>query len=318
MTRLSLLFLLAAACGGSSKPANLAPLPDDTKQATPPPAPAPEPAPAPPPPPPPVEVKLPAPQTTVKLVSGGRGKKEVLHYTPKVGAKQTLEVAMDFTGKQDAEERVVPTIVLAAEAEAKTVDNDGAVEYSVKVTGTDAREVPGAAVPLAQFKPVLGTLTGLTYGGKRDANGLTGEVTMRIENPQKNAAEALELIRLTLPQVPVLPKEALGVGAKWQATTLAKLADQIDVTQVTDYEVTAHKGTSWTIKGKTKVSGKEQTIENGKITGITGTGTSETTIDDGALFPAHKSQLETTFKASAQDKSLQFSLKVGGALTPKT
>jgi hypothetical protein len=320
MSRLPLILLVAAACGGSSKPPPTVPLPDDTQAVAPPPAPTPAPVvETPPPAPTPVEVKVAAAQTTVKLISGGRGKKQPLRYTPTAGAKQSVELSMDFTGKQDAEERVVPTIVLTAEAEAKAVDPDGNVDYTLTVTGTDARSVEGSSVPVDQFKGVLGTLSGLTIGGKRDANGLTGEQTMRIENPAKNAAEALELIRLTLPALPVLPKEPVGVGAKWQSTTTARLADQLDIAQVTDYELVAHKGTTWTIKGKTKVTGKDQTIDNGngKISAISGAGTSETTIADGALYPTHKGSVETQFKALAQDKSIQFKLKVGGAVTPK-
>lgn len=319
MSRLPLILLVAAACGGTSKPPPTAPLPDDTKQAaTPPPEvkPAP-PVEAPPPPAPPVEVKIAAAQTTVKLVSGGKGKKQALRYTPAAGSKQAVELAMDFTGKQDTEERVVPTIVLTGDAETKAVDKDGNAEYALTVTGTDARAVEGSSVPLDQFKAVLGTIAGLTLGGKRDANGLAGEQILRIEKPAKNAAETLELIRLTLPALPVLPKEPIGVGAKWQATTTGRLAEQLDITQVADYELVAHEGASWTIKGKIKVTGKDQTIDNGKISGITGAGTSETTIADGALYPTHKASIETTFKASAQDKSIQFKLKVGGSVTPK-
>jgi hypothetical protein len=318
MSRLPLILLVAAACGGASKPPQTAPLPEDTTPAAPPVAATPAPpVEAPPPPAPPVEVKIPAPQTTVKLVAGGKGKKQPLRYTPTAGTKQAVELAMDFTGKQDTEERVVPTIVLTGDAEAKAVDKDGNVDYTLTVTGTDARAVEGSSVPVDQFKGVLGTLSGLTIGGKREANGLTGELTMRIDNPVKNAAEALELIRLTLPALPVLPKEAVGVGAKWQSTTMARLADQLEIAQVTDYELVAHQGTSWTIKGKTKITGKDQTIDNGKISAISGAGTSETTIVDGALYPTHKASLETQFKASAQDKSIQFKLKVGGAVTPK-
>ncbi|HMG22523.1 MAG TPA: hypothetical protein VK607_14420, partial [Kofleriaceae bacterium] len=96
-----------------------------------------------------------------------------------------------------------------------------------------------------------------------------------------------------------------------------KLADKLDITQVTDYELIAHDGATWKIKGTTKVSGKDQEVDNAKISAISGTGTSETTISDGALYPAHKALLETQFKASDADKSTTFSLKVGGVVTPK-
>ncbi|HEU4731031.1 MAG TPA: hypothetical protein VFT22_24220 [Kofleriaceae bacterium] len=327
MNRLSLLVIAAAcatACGGASKPPPTAPLPDDTKQAPPPP-PAetkPPPAPAaeakPAPPPGPIEIKIPPRDTTVKLVSGGKGKKAALRYSAKPGTKQAVELAIDFAGKQDTEEQVVPTIVLFGDAEIKGIDKGGNAEYTMTVTGTDAREVAGSNAPLDKFKEVLTSLSGLTIDGTLGPSGVAGEVTLRMAHPPVHATEALELIRVTLPTLPVLPTEALGVGAKWQSTTSAKLADRLAVTQVTDYEVVAHKGASWTIKGTTKVTGADQEIEDSKISQITGTGTSETTITDGALYPAHKSSVETTFKASEKDKSAQFAIKVGGAVTPKT
>ncbi len=266
----------------------------------------------------PTEIRIPEPQTTVKVVSGGKGKKEVVRYSPKPGSKQVVEFAMDFTGKQDTDEQIIPTIVLTGEAETTAVDKDGNAEYTVTITGMDARTVTGSKIPVDKFKEVLGALTGLTITGKLGKAGPAGPVTLRIEKPREHAAETLELIRTTLPALPALPSEAVGIGAKWQATTTAKLAERLDVTQVTDYELVAHKGTTWTIKGTTKVSGKDQDIESSKVSAITGSGASDLTITDGALFPTYKSSIETQFTASAQDKSVQFLLKVGGAVTPKT
>jgi hypothetical protein len=319
MLRLPWILVVAAACGGTPKPTQTAPLPDDAKPVA-----DSKPAPAAPAevkaaaPPAPLEIKIPAQQTAVKVVAGGKGKKAVVRYTGQPGAKQAIELAMDFTGKQDTEAQVVPTIVLVGEAATTAVDQDGNAAYTVTVTGMDARAVTGAQVSVDQFKIVLGTLAGLTIGGTLGATGVAGDVTLRIEQPHEHAAEALDLIRLTLPTLPVLPKQPIGVGAKWQATTTVKFADQLEVTHVTDYELVAHKGTTWTIKGTTKVTGKDQDIASSKVSAITGSGTSETTIADGALYPTYKSSLETQFKASEQDKSTVFAIKVGGAVTPRT
>jgi uncharacterized protein DUF6263 len=330
MRRLPLLAVVAVAavaCGGSPKPVQTAPLPDDPPPVTPPvtpPVAEPKSVAAAPPvgtpaaAPTPVEATIPAQQTTVKIVSDGKGKKEVVRYTSKAGARQPIELAIDFSSRQDSDEQIVPTIVLTGDAETTTVDPDGGTAYTVTVTSMDARPVVGSRVPVDKFKAVLGTLAGLTIGGKLAASGAAGAVTLRIARPLDHAAEALELLRVTLPVMPVLPKEAVGVGAKWQATTTAKLAERLDITHVTDYELVAHKGATWTIKGTTKISGKDQDIDTSKISGITGSGTSETTITDGALYPTYKSSIETQFKGSEQDKSIQFAIKVGGAVTPKT
>jgi hypothetical protein len=321
MYRLSLILAVAAACGGASKPPPTSPLPDDTKTAQPAPAPAPappaKPAEPPRPPPGPVEVKIPAVQTTVKLVSGGKGKKEPLRYTLKPGVKQPIELVMDFSGKRDAEEQIVPTIVLAADAETTEVDKDGTADYAVTVTGTDAREVTGSQIPVDRFKQVISGLAGLKITGKLSPTGIGGEVTLRVESPPPHGGDAIELVRVTLPRIPALPTEPIGVGAKWQSTTTAKLADRLDVTQVTDYELVSHKGATWAIKGTIKITGKDQDIEASKVSDILGTGTSEATITNGAMYPLYKTQIETQFKAAEKTQNVAFSIKIGGAVTPK-
>ncbi|HEY0193986.1 MAG TPA: hypothetical protein VGC42_22870 [Kofleriaceae bacterium] len=311
--------MAAAACGGSPKPTpSTTPLPDDTKPApvaaTP--TPPPTPPPAPPGPPKPVDIKVPASQTTVKLVSGGKGKREPLRYAAKEGAKQNVELTMDFTGSQDAEEQTLPTMVLTASAEAKPAA--GGFELALTVTAADAREAitkPDAPkVDLNKFKAAMAVLPGLAIGGSLASNGVAGELTLHMDNPPPHADQVVDLVRVTLPRLPPLPAEPIGVGAKWQATTTLKVADRLEVTQVTDYEVTAHKGTAWTVKGTTKVTGKEQTIEASKVSDISGSGTTEATIDSAGLLPAFKSSVETLFKSTQESKTSSYKVRVGGGI----
>lgn len=325
---LSALIAALAACGGKPTPP-IAPLPDD-------PRPAPEPAeakptaeapaavqePAPPPEPSgPIEVKIPAQETTVKLVSRGAGKRAPLRYSGKAGGKQQVELALDFASTEtmsaDKREMAMPTLVLVGEAETRAVDKDGRADYAITVRGTDARAVPGAQITPDELKSRFGSLTGLVIGGSVAANGAAGDVTMRIEQPDQFTEGALEMIRLTLPVLPLLPAEPVGVGAKWQTTTTTKLADKIVVTQVTDYELVAAKGNTWSIKGKTAVTGQDQEMHGGKITKIGGSGTSELTLASGALYPTYRTSLETQFTASEAGQSLALAVRVGGAVTAK-
>jgi hypothetical protein len=327
MSRLSMLLLVAAtACGGPSKPVSTVPLPPDHPTAPTPPVVAKPAEPAPPQEPPkpagPFEVTVPAQKVTVKLVDAGKGKKGALHYTTKAGDKQKVEVAMDFSAIQTesgkSQPQVIPTIVLSGEAETKSIDKDGNAAYALTVSSTDARDVVGAVAPAAKFKEVLGPLAGLVISSTLNANGTAGDVTMHLDKPSELTGGAIDLIRMTLPQFPVLPTEAVAVGAKWQVTTLTKIVDKLDVTQVTDYELVAHKGTTWTIKGTTKVTGTDQDVGDGaKITAIKGAGTTDATLADGALYPTTKASLETTFTAVGSDNAkIDFAVKVGGALTP--
>ena len=114
-----------------------------------------------------------------------------------------------------------------------------------------------------------------------------------------------------------MPTQPLGVGAKWQSTTATRLADKLAVTQVTDYELVGHDGPAWRIRGTTRITGKDQDIEGAKASDISGAGTSETTITEGALYPAHKASLQTRFTLSDGNKSTQFTLVLGGTVTVK-
>jgi hypothetical protein len=318
MTRPLWILALAAACGGTSTPPPAPPMAAEPTQASMPPPTEPEPPPPEPAPPSgPIELKIPALQTTVKLVSGGKGKKQVLRYTPRPGTRQAVELAVDFAARQDTDEQIIHTFVLTGEADIKAVDKNGTAEYAVAITGGDARPQPGSRIPLDELKAVLASLSGLTIAGTLGSNGAAGDVTLRIAQPPLHAEDALEMIRLTFPTLPVLPREPVGVGAKWQSTTAAKAVDRIEVTHVTNYEVTAHQGSTWMFKGTTKVAGNDQDIVDSKVSAIGGSGTSETTIEDGALYPTHKASLETRFKALEKDRQTQVWVKTGAAMTPR-
>jgi hypothetical protein len=231
-------------------------------------------------------------------------------------------------------------VVLGGQLETKEVAADGATKFQVTVDNIDARDVAGSKTPAAEFKENLKSLTGMTIGGAVNGNGTTSDLTLRVEKPDAASAEALGLIHLSLlPMWPVLPTEPVAPGAKWQVKTTQKLADQLDVTQTTDYELVSHKGATWTIKGTTKITGTDQDItappdpKTGKqppkttIGKIAGTGTTEATISDGALAPASTQKLETSFEATViapgqdgkeQTISLKFELKQGNAVTSKT
>ena len=342
MIRVSILAVVLAACGNKAKGPELAPLPPDNPVAevTPDAAveePTPD-VPVRPAPVGPLQVTLPAPAITVKLVNGGKGKKTPLKLSAKAGGKQEVELALDFGITQSADvpvddkgktERqsqadIVPTVVLGGNAEVKAIESDGRATYALTITKTDARAVPNSQVPLDKFKPILESVVGLTLSGSVGPNGATGETKLELEKQGEASAQVIELVGLTLPPWPPFPAEPIGEGAKWTATRTLKLAGRLDVTQTTDYQLVSYKNNTWTIKGTTKITGADQTMQGGKITKIAGTGTTEITLVDGALFPTQKSVLAATFTASEPDPKpdtkvakLDFLVNIGSAVTAK-
>lgn len=322
------------ACGGTQKGPELAPLPPDKVDELPKPEDPPkvEEPPARPVPTGPLDLEIEPRASTVKLVKPGTGKRVPLKVTAKQGTSQQVELALDFavsqslagsTDPNDTQIDLVPTVVLVGKGETKAATTDGA-DFRITIEKTDAVEHKDAKVPMDKFREVLTSTVGLTLDGKVAPNGSTGKIAMHLDKQGEASAQVLDLVRLTFPAWPAFPTEAIGVGAKWQATSSYKLADRLDVTAVTDFELVSFKGGVWTIKGTTKVTGADQMMQGGKITKIVGTGTHELTVTDGQLFPSYRSRIETTFSASeAEPKApnpprIEFKIVVGGSLSAKS
>lgn len=339
MRRTLFAILVAAACGGSQKPpvpptplpeAKADPAPDAKPEVKP------ETKPEPPAPAGPLDVTVPAPTMSVKLVSPGKGKREALKFTPKAGGKQQVELALDFAEKQQApaelggdSENAAPTVLLTGDAEVRTVDPAGKAEYVVTVSNTDVHDATNKvpAETLEKFKHAASSLQGLTISSTLANNGGSGDVKLHIEKPKAESEAAVDLVRMTLPTLPMLPTEPVGVGAKWQVTKTTKIVDKVDVTQTTDYELTAHKGNTWTIKGTTKVTGGDQDVGGAKLSKIGGSGNVEVALVDGALYPAMKSSVDSGFSVTAtgpdpasgaqKTVTLTIGLKQAAQITPK-
>jgi hypothetical protein len=337
MIRVSILAVLLAACGPKTKGPELAPLPPDPSpvaETTPDAGPeeAEPQVPVRPVPTGPLDITLAATTTAVKLVNPGKGTRRPLKLSAKAGGKQEVELALDFgitqsaeiDGQRQSQADIVPTVVLGGNAEVKSIEKDGRATYALVITKTDARAVADSQVPVDKFKPLLASVVGLTFSGSVGASGETGDVKVALAEQGEAGAQVVELVSLTLPPWPPLPTEAIGEGAKWQATRNYKLAGRLDVTQTTDYELVSYKNKTWTIKGKTTITGADQLMQGGKITKITGNGTTDVTVVDGALYPSQTSTLTATFTASepnpkpnAKIAQLDFLVKIGSTVTAK-
>jgi hypothetical protein len=334
---LPFLVAVAVACGGTSKSTTPPPpLPEPKTEEPKPVAEAPKPPEAPPVPEGPVEVTLPAPKVEVKLVNAGKGKKVALKLTPKAGTKQSAELTLDFMGGQDGppetggkKDEVAPTVVLVTDVETQEVAADGLAKFQMTVSGVDARDKPGQKVPSAEFKTELGSLIGATIGGSVGSNGSASDLKLRIEKPDAKAAGALEFVKLSLmPMWPVLPTEPIGTGAKWTVTSTQKIADQLEIKKVVSYELVGKKGTAWTIKGTTKVTGDEQDVQGAKLGNIAGDGAAEVTVTDGALLTANKQNMATSFTitvsppatapAGSKEIVIKFHVDQSNGMIPKT
>ncbi|HUS32992.1 MAG TPA: hypothetical protein VMZ53_31030 [Kofleriaceae bacterium] len=335
MRKRLLALLLVAACGGKTKHVDTVPLPPDPKVAEEEKKPVEEkPADPPAPTPQPLDVPIATPKPTVKLVNAGKGKKAALKIAPKAGAKQTIEVALDFIGGQDGppeaggkQDQTAPTVILAADIETKEVGTDGQSKFQLTISGVEAKDAPGSKVPAAQFKSELQALIGSSIAGSVGADGSTTGLTLHMDavSDQKQLGALAYLKTALLPLWPVLPAEAIGPGAKWTVTSTEKIADQVEVTKTVNYELVANKSGAWTIKGTTKLTGADQELiadpekpdMKAKVGSIGGGGTIEATVTDGALVSPVKQKMTSDFTITAQTVNIKFHLEQSNAVTTK-
>jgi hypothetical protein len=341
-TLIALLVASAASCGGPAKPTTPPPtLPDDKKpEVVAPVAEAPKPAP-PPKDPDPIDVPLVYGKATYKLASTGKGQKAVIKIGSAAETKQQLELAVDFAGKQVApvelggtQQDVAPTLLLGSDLEVAAADADS-TKWKITFINIDARDRPGAKSTKDQFKAELGVLAGVTLSGAVSPSGQLSNVSLHVPKPDPKTMFALELVRISMmPMWPIVPTEAIGVGAKWTVTAPYMIADRFEATQTTDFELVSHKGPTWVLKGKTKLAGKEQTIKETKYGKIAGDGGIDLTLTDGAFVPQSATKLTNEFTASnggstdpkkatdpndktkKDDPSVQFHLEQALAVTP--
>jgi hypothetical protein len=333
----SLLFVAVFACGGSSPPTTM-PLPPENEAK---PAEPEKPAPPPPPAPPvakPIDLAIAAPQTTLKLITAGGGKKAVLKLAATQGAKQHLDLTLDFSGKQTAapelggtSEDTAPTVILASDIEVGEVGSDGTAKFTVTVSGQDAKDRAGAKVTAAQFKAEkMGDITGLTLAGSVGPNGQLGALAIHLDKADEKKATMVALLKLLMmPMWPQLPTDPIGVGAKWTVSAPFKIAERLDTTQTVDYEVVSHTGKTWEIKGTVKLAGADQKVDNqASFDKIGGAGKIAMTLTDDAFVPQSSSTLTSDFtanvtlpaeagSAAGQTRSAQFHLEQGFAVAPK-
>jgi hypothetical protein len=335
--QLLLLVLAVAACGGKQKHVDTVPLPPDPQVTEQEKKPAEEPKPAEekPPEPQPVDLPLATATPTVKLLNAGKGKKTALKLAPKVGLKQQLEIALDFVGSEqeagkDKKEDTAPTVVLAGELETKQVGADGKAKFQLTLSGVDAKANATSKVPVEQFKEVVAKLNGATIGGTVSANGSASDMNLHIDKADQTIIGALAYMKTAfMPIWPVLPAEPVGAGAKWTVTTTEKIADQVEVTKTVSYELLSVKGTTWTIKAASKITGKDQELpsnpdapgQSAKVNGISGSGSLEATLTDGVLAVPLKQSQSTDFSITVSDgkqsADVKFHLEQTNAVTTK-
>lgn len=158
----------------------------------------------------------------------------------------------------------------------------------------------------AQANQQLAAAAGLTAMLAVSSNGATGEVTFGApQGPGARVAERLVPMLQPLIEIlfPALPKQPIGIGAKWKQVTVQEDAG-LKITVTTLFELVAADKDVLTVKAAITRKGPKQPLPEppGATIEIDGTGSYEWTIKKTHAATKAKGQSATTVKQSVPGK----------------
>lgn len=185
----------------------------------------------------------------LKLISTGTGNKEKLRFTPKVGAKQTINVTLNkdtlmSIGDFKMPRAKLPAYLITLDSTVTKVDSNGDIFYDiaysdVKIKG-DAQTRPEL---IRVISKQIGQLENFRASAVIDNQGRTKKLDYVIpETVDVNIKFLVEQLSNSLQQLSSpLPEVAVGNGAKWQVSSNTSI-NGINLNQTTTYELVDIKG----------------------------------------------------------------------------
>lgn len=165
------------------------------------------------------------PPAQVELLDAGKAPLRVLRYTPRVGAKQRIEVQQSMDVKQTLDGNPMPSsklpqMLMPADVEILSVGSSGEAEtrmtYLEPTVSADDPAVPEGVVKAVS--QMLKGMKGMTVSTMSRANGEvvkmdvanTANLPPALKDMMSSMSSAMENMSV------VLPAEPIGVGAKWR------------------------------------------------------------------------------------------------------
>lgn len=187
------------------------------------------------------QVAVPAVKPQVKLLSAGVEPRQELRFKPPVNVRQTaimtmnMDMAMSMAG-QPMPTVKLPATVITMNAVVTQVDPNGDIHFKCSYSNADV--VGNSTVPpkvleamRSQFKKIAG-MSGSFIVDNRGQNKGGNFVFLQEIDAQLKQQISDSLNQISSP----LPEEAIGIGARWQTTSLANFRG-MKATQTATYEL---------------------------------------------------------------------------------
>jgi hypothetical protein len=207
----------------------------------------------------------------VEVVAAGAEPRRVLALEPEVGSSTTSTLVASQRIASDGRTATVPTVTVQVTTAVSGGDDDGATlsrsfgEPEIDATGAAATDVT----------TVREALAGLA--------GATSEVVVRTDGSTEPRGEAGEAGGATdrvdaqlHPLLPLLPTEAVGVGASWTATSVVEV-DGAVVDEVATYTLAALDGDAYEISVSVRRTYRAGEVDGAEVSSGSGSATGRMT-----------------------------------------
>jgi hypothetical protein len=236
----------------------------------------------------------------VKLLDAGAEPRAVLRLHPKTGDKQTLGMTMKIAmnikaGEMPEQAMKLPAITMPMDVTVKSVADNGDITYEMVMGEASLSDEPGAAPMVAEaMKSSISKLNGLTGTGIVSNRGITKSVEMKIPaDADPQIRQVMDQMKESFSNVGVLlPEEAVGPGAKWEAKMPLK-SQGMTIAQTLRYQLAAIEGERLAAKMEISQSAANQKIQSPAMPGLKvdltrmeGTGAGDLTLDLAQVLPS--------------------------------
>ncbi len=264
----------------------------------------------------------------VILLSPGAEPRRVLRYRPVPGTKETMvtrittEESTRF-GDQEPMEMSLPTMSFRIGLEVTDVKQNGDISFVWESVETTLDPVEGMPPPaLEAMRRMAKSIEGRSGSGRLSARGINRD--LRHDTPPPEGADVqlfFALITEIVEQVSSpLPKEPVGIGARWEVTTAKDHIEGIRITQTVTYELESLGENEAHLRLYIAVAALDQALEhpaipanaNVRLKRVHGDGKGELVIDFDRLVPRRSLfVVESRSEMSVTDGEEEQELSVG-------
>jgi len=216
------------------------------------------------------EVTTKNPKPLIKVIDAGQEPRTPLRVKVEAGQRETMVMTMTMTMDMDMgglgaiPKMDMPPIEMTMPIHVTSVSDTGDFRYEFSLDSVAVKDRPGIPPELVEalrgaMKGIIG-LSGSTVVSNR---GEVREATFKVPpNVQPQIKQTMESMQQSMQQIAIpFPEEAVGIGAKWEVSSTLNQVGGINMTQVSEYEITAREGDVLTLNNGIQQSAPSQVMK---------------------------------------------------------